>query len=384
MKSQINIKVLLPVLFSFYVMGFVDVVGIATSYVKQDFDLSNSVANLLPTMVFLWFAIFSFPTGILMGRIGRKKTVMLSAIVTLGGMLLPLVHYNFTICLVAFALLGIGNTILQVSLNPLIIEVSNDKSKATSMLVFGQFFKAISSTMGPIALGLLTGYFGSWKLIFPTYAAITLISWIWLYFTKIQEQPIKADDQGGLKRIASLFKDRYMIMLFVMIVLIVGFEIGLMTAIPKYLLECCGTSLEDSGFICSYFYIAKTAGAFLGAILLARLSAKRFGIITMVASILSLVAFMTLSNQVALAIAVVAMGLLLANIFGIIFSAAMQYKPEISNEASALMIMGVAGGAIIAPVMGIIADVSNEHTSLYALAATLLYLLFALFKLRIK
>ena len=119
---------LLPILFGFFVMGFVDVVGIASNYVKNDFALSDTVANLLPSMVFLWFFVFSVPTGILMNRIGRKNTVLLSIFVTGLAMLVPLVSYTYVAVLVAFALLGIGNTILQVSLNPLLTNIVDRKS----------------------------------------------------------------------------------------------------------------------------------------------------------------------------------------------------------------------------------------------------------------
>ena len=110
----------IAVFFGFFIMGFVDVVGIATNYVKIDFDLSNSLANTLPMIVFLWFALFSIPAGILMGKIGRKKTVLISLSITTFAMIIPFVIYSFAFVLVAFALLGISNTILQVSLNPLV------------------------------------------------------------------------------------------------------------------------------------------------------------------------------------------------------------------------------------------------------------------------
>ncbi|MCD8263594.1 MAG: MFS transporter [Tannerellaceae bacterium] len=163
-------------------MGFVDVVGIATSYVKQDFGLNDKLANLLPMLVFLWFAICSLPTGILMGKIGRKRTVLLSAGITTLAMLISLFRYSFPAVLTAFALLGIGNTILQVSLNPLLTDIVAEK-KVTSMLTLGQFIKAISSFLGPILAGVATGTWGNWRLVFPVYAAATLLSFLWLQFT---------------------------------------------------------------------------------------------------------------------------------------------------------------------------------------------------------
>lgn len=71
-----------PVMLCFFAMGFVDLVGTASNYVQKDLSLTDSQANLFPSLVFFWFLIFSVPTGMLMNRIGRKKTVLISLVVT--------------------------------------------------------------------------------------------------------------------------------------------------------------------------------------------------------------------------------------------------------------------------------------------------------------
>ena len=114
---------LIPVMLCFFCMGFVDLVGIASNYVKEDLALTDSVANVFPSLVFFWFLIFSVPTGMLMNKIGRKKTVLLSLVVTVVSLLLPLFGETFAIMLVAFSLLGIGNALMQTSLNPLVSTV---------------------------------------------------------------------------------------------------------------------------------------------------------------------------------------------------------------------------------------------------------------------
>ena len=149
MKENSPVIKVLPVLFGFFVMGFVDLVGIATNYVKQDFMLSDTLANLLPMTLFLWFAVLSVPTGIMMNKLGRKNTVILSMVITFLAMLIPLISYSFPMMLVAFGLLGIGNTIIQVSLNPLLTNVVRG-DRLTSSLTLGQFIKAIASFLGPI------------------------------------------------------------------------------------------------------------------------------------------------------------------------------------------------------------------------------------------
>ena len=80
---------LVPIMLSFFAMSFVDLVGTGTNFIKKDFGLSDTMAGLFPLMVFLWFLIFSVPTGLLMNRIGRRKTVLISLVVTALALLLP-------------------------------------------------------------------------------------------------------------------------------------------------------------------------------------------------------------------------------------------------------------------------------------------------------
>jgi FHS family L-fucose permease-like MFS transporter len=378
-KGLKQFLLLFPVLFSFFVMGFVDVVNISTSYVKADFSLNDKTANLLPMMVFLWFAVCSLPVGLLMNRIGRRKTVIISLVMTVVAMLLPIVSYSFVIVLLAFAMLGISNTILQVSLNPLLTDVIN-KERMTSMLTLGQFIKAISSTLGPIIIGLAVAFTGNWKVIFPVYAAITILPLIWLWLTPIEEQnSVKMTNRNSLKM---LFSDGYLMLLFSVIILIVGFEIGLMTSTPKFLAEHFSLSLDKGGLGCSLYYIARTAGTFIGAIILAKISSSRFLTYSIACAIVALVFFMYTSNQYVAFVALFLLGLLCANVFAIILSKALQYKPDMANEISALIIMGVAGGAIFPPIMGVISDMSSQFASLFVLVASLVYIFVVSLKLK--
>jgi len=373
-KSQYRITKLLPVLFSFFVMGFVDVVNISVSYAKEDFALNDKTANLLPMMVFLWFAVCSLPIGIMMRKIGRKKTVLISAIVTAAGMMIPLISYTFPVVLMAFALLGIGNTILQVSLNPLVINVTKPE-RVTSMLTLGQFIKAISSALGPVLVAFAATTLGGWKFIFPIYAGITALSFLWLVAVPIHEEKIQVAENKK-QTIGSLFKDTYLLTLFSVILLIVGFEVGLMTTVPKYFKESYGLSLETGGYACTLYFIARTIGTFGGAVLLSKLSARKFLIVSMIIGIGSFIVFLFAGNTTILMTSLFIIGLAGANVFAITFSNALQYRPEYADEISAMMIMGVSGGALIPPLMGILADATTQQISLVIPLCALLYILY--------
>jgi fucose permease len=380
MKNENSFSKVMPVLFGFFIMGFVDVVGISTNYVKQDFALSDSLANLLPMMVFLWFAVFSVPTGLLMNSIGRKKTVVLSMAVTFVAMLVPLIAYRFEVVLVAFALLGIGNTILQVSLNPLLSNVVRG-DRLTSSLTWGQFIKAIASFLGPVIAGFAAASLGNWKLLFPIFAVVTLLSTLWLFFTQIDEKPIEGKT-SSFAACFGLLKDKTILMFFLGILFVVGIDVGLNITIPKFLMERCNILLDQAGLGTSLYFIARTTGTFVGAILLIKFSGRMFLIISMIVAIVGLVVMLMMSNLWAILVLIFILGFAVANVFSIIFSAALQKMPDRANEISGLMIMGVAGGAVIPPLMGLLSDHMGQAGGLVLLLLSMIYLLFTGFKLK--
>ena len=355
-------------------------VGIATNYVKKDFLLSDTLANLIPMMVFLWFAVCSVPTGMLMRKIGKKNTVEAALAVTFLAMLLPLFAYNFTVVLLAFALLGIGNTMLQVALNPMVASVVSS-DKITSILTLGQFLKAVSSFLGPLIAGAAASVWGNWKLIFIVYAITTLLSALWLMFA------VRNTEDGGTKKtslatVLSLFKDSYILMLFMGILLIVGIDVGLNTTIPKILMEKLGMELSEAGLGTSLYFSARTIGAFVGAFVLAKVASNVFLKYSMAIAVLAFFGLLWADGLWMLGAMIVVLGLACANVFSILFSYALQHRPQQDNEISALMIMGVSGGALVTPLMGVLSDAFNQTTSLLLLLLCLVYLGYVSFRLK--
>ncbi|NDV70163.1 sugar MFS transporter [Dysgonomonas sp. 25] len=373
--------VFLPIFLSFFVMGFVDIVGVATNYVKKDFDLSGSMANLIPMMVFVWFAVFSIPTGMLMGKIGRKKTVLVSLLVTAVTMLFPLFFYNYLGVLLSFALLGIGNTILQVSLNPL-AAATVSKDKLTSTLTMGQFIKAISSFLGPILVGFAASRLDNWRLTFLIYCITTVVSMAVLYFTQIKESGETIEKPSSFKEILLLLKDKYLIYCIVVILLIVGIDVGLNTCIPQLLMERTGMILDEAALGTSLYFAARTIGTFIGALLLIKLSSVKFLRVSLMLAVLAFVAMMISSSLWVLLVFIAVIGLACANVFSIIFSLALQHDMKHSNEISALMIMGVSGGALLSPLQGLITDLSSFTAGMTVILASLVIIGLISFKFK--
>ena len=368
----------IPVLATFFVMGFCDVVGIATSYLKQDFALSESLAGFIPSMVFIWFLFLSVPAAILMNRIGRKAMVQVSNAVTFVGMLIPFFSYTFASAMVAFILLGIGNTLLQVSLNPLLTNVVKGE-RLTSCLTGGQVVKAVSSFCAPFLALAATAAFGNWKYLFTIYAAITLLSFLLLEVTEIPKEA-ESGKATSLKEAFGLLGDKTVLLFFLGIFFIVGVDVGTNTVSAKLLIERCGMDVEKASLGASVYFICRTIGAFLGTFLLARMDDIKYLKINLFLAVVAMTFLFFVSPAWAILAGIGGIGFFCSSVFSVLFSQALKARPEKANEISGFMITGVCGGAVIPPLMGLATEwVGNQRGSLLVITLCLAYLVWCAF-----
>ena len=362
-KTKSNLMKLLPVMVCFFAMGFVDLVGIASNYVKADLSLSDAQANVFPSLVFFWFLIFSVPTGLLMNRIGRKKTVLLSLAVTALSLALPSFGDGYAVMLLSFSLLGIGNALMQTSLNPLMSAIVKG-DKLASSLTFGQFVKAIASFLAPyIAMWGATQSIPSlglgWRVLFPIYFIIAVIAILWLGLTSIEEE--KTDKASGFADCLRLLGKPFILLCFLGIMCHVGIDVGTNTTAPKILMERLGFTLDEASFSTSLYFIFRTVGCLTGAIILQKLSPRIFFFISIAMMTASMVMLFFCHSLAAIYVAIALVGYGNSNVFSIIFSQALLNMPEKKNEISGLMIMGLFGGTVFPLLMGFASDAVHRH-----------------------
>ena len=374
-SKQSNVAKLVPVMIAFFTMGFVDMVGTATNYVKADFALSDTMANFLPSMVFLWFFLLSVPTGLLMNRIGKRKTVLLSLVVTAVALILPLCGYNYPVLLASFCLLGIGNTLMQVSLNPLAsCIVSGDKFAST--LTFGQFVKAIASFIAPILASWASLQFGNWRLLYPIFLVFALIAIVYLSLTKIEEE-IPKDKTSSFVDCLKLLGDGSVLLLFLGIVAHVGIDVGVNTCAPKIIMERLALPLEKAGIATSIYFLFRTLGCLSGSFILAKFPLKKFFAVSVCLMVLSMIGLFVCRSLAGLYVAIALVGFGNSNIFSMVFSRALYYLPERSNEMSGLMVMGIIGGTVFPLLMGILSDAMGTQTgSVIVISVGVAYLVY--------
>ena len=381
MDKQKSIFVALPVLFGFFVMGFCDIVGISSDYVQRTFNWSPVMTGFVPSLVFIWFLFLGIPVGNQMNKWGRKNTVLLSMAVTVVGMFLPLVVYNSATCMAAYALLGIGNAILQVSLNPLLSNVITNQRLLTSSLTVGQVIKAASSLVGPEIVLLAVSYFGEdkWYYCFPILGFITLLSAVWLMATPVKREDSSSATELSMGDTFSLLKDKTILLLFLGTFFIVGVDVSTNFISSKLMAERFDWSVEQVKFAPQVYFLSRTIGALLGAFLLTRIAEMKYFRVNILACIVSLLVLIFVDHDMVNLVCIGAVGFFASSVFSIIYSMALQVRPEKANQISGLMITAVAGGGVVTPVIGFAIGTAGVIGGVFVTLACVCYLTYCAF-----
>lgn len=371
---KISVLSIIPVMFSFFVMSFADLVGIGVDNAKADFQISNTMAQLIPMAVFIWFFLLSLPIGLLQDRIGKRNMVNIGMGVTALGLLLPFFFYSFPLLLAGFVLLGVGNTIIQVSANPLLIDVVPG-NRSASFLSFSQFIKSIGSMVAPFLASYFALTFGNWKIVFLVFGVFSLLTVIWLHFTTVNET-VSEGEKATMGSAIKLLSSPYILLMVLGIFFVVGIDVGVNSTSGQFLMDKLGMDAEPAKQGRSLYFFGKMLGTFMGALLLTRLNPQRFLLFSSMATIATLLAFIFAPGIGMALTSIFLIGMAASNIFPLIFSITAGKYVLRANEISGLMIMAVSGGAIIPPVIGGISDLFSITAGMYVLVACAIYLLF--------
>ncbi|MEN8117785.1 MAG: MFS transporter [Bacteroidota bacterium] len=381
MKS-VKIQHLMPVLLAFFVMSFADLVGTGVDELKQSAETPRYILQLIPFVAFIWYFLLSVPVGIWQDKAGKKKVLNVGILITAFGLLVPVFGNTLTVILIAFAFLGIGNTIIQVSANPLLVDIV-PKNRSSSYLSFSQFIKSLGSMSGPFVaavigpkLAVLFGdntVEGQWRYGLYLFGLIAIISWAWLASTKVDETKPN-EKTASFSSCFKLLSNKYILMMVMGIFLVVGIDVAMNSNIGNFLELKIGISAEAAKYGKAMYFFAKMIGTFIGAILLTKLSSKGFLTGSSVLAIISLIALAFTPGAVAAWVIIFIVSLGISNIFPLIFSITVGKMPDRANEISGLMMMAISGGAIIPFAVGYAMDIWLP-AGILVLVASAVYLL---------
>ncbi len=364
----------LPVFLAFLAMGFADAVGPFVSLAKTEFQLSNTIASLIPFAGFSMFGLLSVPTGVFQDKRGKKFVLMMGLAVALAGLLnASLGLHSFARFLLTVVLVGAGAAILQVAGNPFMRDVSGEGKYARN-LTLAQFVKAIGSLSGPLIPVVAARYFAvSWQVIFPIYTVALLITIAAVGALRVNERQSE-HKAATLGSCLALLKNGYVLAMVLAIFLYVGAEVSVSAGIPLFLKERFDIDINRVGLLgTGLFFTALTIGRLCGGVVLNWMSPRKFFIVTCAASIAGLLGLFIAHATVAVVSFFLA-GLGFANIFPLVFSLAVESMPEHTNELSGLMVTAIVGGAILPPVMGYVSDHSTVQFGFLVPLAAIIYI----------
>ena len=385
MKKQLS---LISVFFVFLAMGFGDAAGQLVSVVEKAFNVSPFTASLVSLSGMIMFGVLSVPTGVWQSKIGKKKMLTIGLILFLAGALLPIIAFNFPMILLAVLLMGAGATILQVSGNPLIRDVS-DEGKYSSMLSFAQSLKAIGTLSTSLILVLIGtslmkyGWFSftpeggetidmGFRILFPIFAVVLLITLI-MVMMFVPDNVSKSDEKPTtLGNCIRALGNPFILMMFLAIFFYCGAEASMFNRIPSILSENTNVTPAMGNIV---LIISLFVGRFLGGVILQKMSAKKFLGITIAVSIIGNLLLFLPYNAFTTWLSFILIGIGFANIFPLIFSICVDHKPEMSNEISGLMTTAIVGAAIVPLLTGAMAGVGIRYAFIVPLCC-LAYLCF--------
>ena len=202
-----------------------------------------------------------------------------------------------------------------------------------------------------------------------------------MFFTKIEESA-QEGKTASFSKTLGLLNNSNILLSFLGILCVVGLDVGMNTVTPKLLIERVGLAKEAATYGASWYFAARTIGTVFGIFLLAKFSEKSFFKINMMVVGLALVGLLFVQEQMVILALVSVVAFASSSIFAVIYTLAIKSQPSLTNEISGLMITGVAGGAIVPPLMGFATDaLGSQQGSLVILLLCSAYLLFCSFKL---
>ena len=374
---------LLPLLAGFFVMGFGDIIGTVMNQVKAECVANaDSISWLMPIFAYVWFLVISIPTGVMSGRIGRKNAVLVSLAVTVAAMAVPLFASaeRWYLYVVAFALVGIGNAIIQAALPALMSNVV-EPSLLASRISLGQFVKAVCAALTPVFVYLTATAFGNWKLLFPLYGALTVGAAVWLLLSKIPDERCQNNSPTHPTTHSTTFagcfamlKEPYVLAMTVGILFSVGADVGFSVAIPEYLKNVFKVDVDLAGMGPTVYFIAKTVAAFAGAVVFAKVSAAKCFPWCMGLGLAATAAIPFVSSPFAFLSVVAFVAFLTANSFGMCMGLAIERFPAKANEITSLMVMAIVGGGVVSALLGFAQSVFGSAGIVMTLGLCIAYL----------
>jgi MFS transporter, FHS family, L-fucose permease len=374
--------IVLLVFLIFFVISFLtNILGPLIPDIIADFHLSLGLAGFLPFAFFVAYGVMSIPAGLLLERY-REKPVMIAAFAcAFAGSLLFATTPRYEIALVSLFLIGIGMTMLQVTINPLLRVAGGEEhfaaNSVAAQLVFGG-----ASFVSPFVYSYLVVHpvpvvprTLPWLALYWVFAAVTLLMVIVVGVIRLPRYELAEGERiGPWTAHRELLRRPVVLLYFLAIFCYVGSEQGIANWISKFLATYHGFNPQTDGArAVAMFWGLMTVGCLLGLMLLKLFDARKVLIGFAAAAILTLTAALGGGAAVSYA-SFIALGFFLSVMWSVIFSLALNSVERHHGSFSGILCTAIVGGAFVSLAVGWLGERAGLRTGMLMLYATLGYI----------
>jgi FHS family L-fucose permease-like MFS transporter len=386
----------------FFMWGFITVInGTLLPHLRSVMDLSYRQTTLIESVWFIAYFCASIPSAKLIERIGYKSSMVLGLLVMAGGALLMIpasMTLSYGIVLTAMFIIASGITLLQVAANPY-VAVMGDPATSSSRLNLVQAFNSMGTTFAPL--------FGAYLILGRSKSGTTeggaanltaaekladaqsvqlpylIVAGVLVVIAVIIGRYKFPDIKAAISRASpadrkshSLWRHRNLVFGVPAIAIYLIAEIGVGNLFVNFVSapEIGNMTHEEAGRMLFLLWGGMMVGRFIGSFLMR--SIKPETVLAVAASLAFVVLMITSLATGQLAMwALISVGLFHSIMFPTIFTLGIRGLGPLTEEGSGLLIMGIAGGALVI-VQGWLADLYGLQLSFLLCAACELYVLF--------
>jgi len=406
-----NYRAMAMVTTLFFMWGFLTALNdILVPHLKSIFDLNYTRVMLINSAFFGSYFVFAIPAGLVIEKIGYKKTMVVGLLVMAVGALLFVPAANapsFELFLAALIVLAAGVTALQVAANPY-VTVLGPARTASSRLNLTQAFNSLGTTIAPYVGGMLIlaaaplssgeldklsaaarqayrlqeastvkiPYIGIAVALTALALAIAMFNLPKIETTR-EFRPMGETDAAA----RDLWKQRQLVLGALAIFLYVGAEVAIGSFLINYFTQpnIGNMTVKAAAGLVSLYWFSAMIGRFIGAAGLQKLSTRAvLGTVAVVACLL-VVTSMLSHGWLAMA-TIILVGLFNSVMFPSIFTLGVEGLGPLTAKGSGLMVQAIVGGAIIPVAEGALADRIGIHHAFILPALCYIYIAYYGFK----
>jgi MFS transporter, FHS family, L-fucose permease len=363
-------------------------------HLKSVYNLSYVQAMMVNLAFFSGYFLLSIPAGYLIRRIGYKAGAVAGlAVCAVGAALFyPAATSVYALFLFALFVLAAGITILQVAANPYVTALGAPAT-ASSRLNLTQAFNSLGTVVGPPLGGILilshiseagdpanmtaAERLSQAHAVQGPYLALAATLAILAILFAIIRLPVIRDDAAAVASAGSIFKQKRLMLGVLAIFVYVGAEVSIGSFLINYMEEpgIAGFTAETGAKYVAYYWGGAMVGRFVGSAVMRTISPGKVLAFNAAACIALLVATSFGHGHFAMW-AVLLVGLFNSIMFPTIFSMAVHELGALTSQGSGLLVMAIAGGALVPVLQAHAADVIGLQVSFLVPAVCYGYILY--------